>query len=113
MAIETFTWSPDGETEGEIAQRRRSSQFGDGYQQVTADGINAEQGSWPVTFGGTEDEIRPIRDFLRRHQGSKAFLWTPPLGELGLYRNDGLFRVNAKGGGIYVLSTTFETAFHP
>lgn len=113
MAIETFTWSPDGEVEGEIDQRVRSSQFGDGYEQISPDGLNAESGSWPVTFGGTEDEVQPIKDFLQRHKGSKAFLWTPPLGELGLYITTGGYRIGAKGAGIYTVTTTFKTAYRP
>ena len=113
MAIETFTWIPDGETEGNITQRVRTAQFGDGYAQVVADGLNVEQQSWPVTFGGTEDEVQPIRNFLRRHKGSKAFLWAPPLGELGMYINTGGYQVGAKGAGIYTVSTTFETAYRP
>lgn len=113
MAIETFEWSPDDETEGDITQRVRSAQFGDGYEQTAPYGLNAEEESWPVTFGGTEDEVLPIRNFLKRHKGSKAFLWTPPLGELGLYKSAGGYRVREKGGGIFTITTTFETAFRP
>lgn len=110
MALETFEWTPDGEVQGDITFRVRSARFGDGYAQVVGDGPNNEQQSWPLTFGGTADEIAPIRDFLRAHGGYRSFRWTPPLGEPGLYRC-ARFGIAAAPGGTFRLTATFEQAF--
>ena len=107
---ETFSWTPLVGMNGSAKYRVLSAQFGDGYQQVAADGINNKIESWPVSFTGTEDEIRPIRDFLDHHAGYQSFYWTPPLGEKGLYRSFDI-TITPLGGDIYTLSTVFEQAF--
>ncbi|HGH7301473.1 TPA: phage tail protein, partial [Pseudomonas aeruginosa] len=56
--------------------------------------------------------IKAVMDFLDRHTGARAFLWTPPLGGLGLYTCAGYRPVNL-GGRVYRLTATFEQAFHP
>jgi phage-related protein len=50
--------------------------------------------------------------FLDRHAGAKAFLWTTPLGELGLFtcKNPA---PTPMGGGVFKLTATFERAFQP
>lgn len=112
MAIERFTWQTEKGATGDIKQRVRTKGFGDGYSQSVSDGINNEQQSWPVTHTGSSERIKEIITFLRRHKGTKAFLWTPPLGELGLYRCTG-FQPSHKGGSVYTLTATFEQIFHP
>lgn len=112
MPLETFTWSPQRDTQGDITYRTRTAQFGDGYAQVVGDGINNEQQSWPLTFVRGTDEAEAIRDFFKRHAGYKAFLWTPPLGELGLWRVT-THSLRPMGGGVYTITATFEQAFHP
>lgn len=86
MALETFNWSPRNGPTGDIKNRTRSAQYGDGYEQVTGDGINPETQSWPLTFVGMNSEIKPILKFVRSHGETRAFKWVNPLGELGLYR---------------------------
>lgn len=113
MAIERFTWPTEKGVAGEIKQRTRTKQFGDGYSQAVSDGINNEQQSWPVSFTGNVARIKEIIDFLRRHKGANAFLWTPPLGELGLYKCPAGFQPSHKGGSVYTLTATFEQTFHP
>lgn len=112
MALETFTWSPRIGVVGTVDDRTRKAQFGDGYAQMVGDGINSETQSWPLQFTGSREYVLPIRDFLRRHGKAKAFAWTPPLGELGLYRRSE-FSLTCPGGNVYTLAVTFEQAFHP
>ena len=47
MALERFTWATEKGAEGEITQRVRSKQFGDGYEQSVEDGLNNRSQSWP------------------------------------------------------------------
>ncbi|WQN26138.1 phage tail protein [Stutzerimonas stutzeri] len=111
MPLETFTWSPRLGATGTEDERTRRVQLGDGYAQSVVDGINATTHSWPLTFTGTPEYLQPIRAFLRRHGKAKAFLWTPPLGELGLYQRSELSLTGH--GRVYTLAVTFETAYHP
>ncbi|MHC8321127.1 phage tail protein [Pseudomonas sp. GB2N2] len=113
MAIERFTWSTEKGATGDIKQRIRSKGFGDGYSQSVSDGINNKVQSWPVSYTGTAARIKEIIVFLDRHKGAKAFLWTPPLGELGLYKCPNGYQPSHKGGAVYVLTATFEQTFHP
>ena len=110
--METFTWTPRTEPTGTVEYRVRTVQFGDGYQQAVGEGLNNRSQSWPLVFLGDEAKIRSIATFLDRHSGSRAFRWTAPLGEPGLFRCKG-YQPTAKGGGLYSLSATFEQAFHP
>ncbi|MDF3842666.1 phage tail protein [Pseudomonas citronellolis] len=112
MAIETFTWEPDDEASADGTFKTNKSQFGDGYAQVSGDGLNAEEAPWSLSFGGLADEVGPIIAFVRRHGGYQSFLWTPPGGGLGLYRCPS-YREQRKPGGVVVLSLTFERAYHP
>ncbi|MTZ15111.1 phage tail protein [Pseudomonas sp. JL972] len=111
MALETFTWSPRLGATGTEDERTRETAFADGYTQVVGEGINSTTHSWPLAFTGSPEYLQPIRDFLRRHGKAKAFLWTPPLGELGLYRRG---EITLTGHGrVFTLAVTFATAYHP
>jgi len=112
MALETFTWQIEKGAEGEVSQRTRTKQFGDGYSQTVSDGINNKTQSWPFSHTGSAARIKEIMAFLDRHKGTRAFLWTPPLGELGLYKCSG-YKPAHKGGNVYTLTGTFEQTFHP
>lgn len=113
MAIETFSWRTQGQPEGSYGQRVRTVQFGDGYKQVAADGINPETQSWPLAFTGTETEMKPILTFMRGHT-LKSFIWIPPYGEEGLYRvTPDSIRATPVGGKVMTISATFEQSFRP
>lgn len=114
--LKTFTFSPRFGAEGEFEPVVREVQFGDGYKQVTGDGINSEKESWPLTFSGSWDFIEPIVQFLREHNGYRSFKWRNPLFQLGLY-TAGKFTVtptfaNAKGRN-YTLIVTFTRSYQP
>jgi phage-related protein len=113
MAIERFTWQIEKGATGDIKQRTRSKQFGDGYEQSVSDGINNKVQSWPISHTGSAERIKEIIAFLDRHKGAKAFLWMPPLGELGLYKCPNGYQPSHKGGSVYTLTATFEQTFHP
>lgn len=110
--METFTWCPLNQPTGNVRLRTRTAQFGDGYSQSSGDGINTKEQSWPLMFTKSEPEAQSIIDFLDRHQGYKAFFWTPPMGELGLYRVDA-YTVRPLRPGLYTISATFTQTFHP
>ena len=112
MALETFTWQIEKGAAGDVSQRTRTKQFGDGYSQTVSDGINNKMQSWPYSFTGAKEQVKEVIAFLDRHNGAKGFVWTPPLGELGLYKCNG-YKPTHKGGNVYTLTATFEQTFHP
>ncbi|MCY1555795.1 Phage minor tail protein [compost metagenome] len=112
MAIETFTWEPDDSASAEGELGVHESKFGDGYSQVSGDGLNGEKQTWNLTFGGHQEEVAPILDFVRRHRGYRGFLWTAPGGQLGLYRCAS-YRRTCHPGALESLSLTFKQTYHP
>lgn len=109
---ETFIWCPFIEPTGTGTLRTKKAQFGDGYKQVAADGLNNESESWPLTFRGKEAYIREILAFLRARKGSESFYWTPPLGEQTYWTCD-TYGTTPLGGGMFTLTATFEQYFQP
>lgn len=87
--IETYRWPVQLQAgmEGTFSYSTRSAKFGDGYEQISGDGINPETQSWPVTLSGLNKDVLPALTFIRAHV-TKSFIWTPPNGVLGLYRVD-------------------------
>lgn len=110
--IETFTWSPLIEPQGTGKFRTRTAQFGDGYKQQVADGLNAESQTWPLTFRGSAAYVAPILAFLRARQGYQSFYWTPPLGQQALFTCSE-YGITPHGAERYTLTATFEQSFQP
>lgn len=76
--METFDFTIQTRPTGTRTIRTRKAQFGDGYSQEAADGINVRQQVWNISWEGNFDQARLIADFFNRHDGYKAFYWTPP-----------------------------------
>lgn len=112
MAIQTFTWCARVNASADVSFRVRKAQFGDGYTQVSGDGINNRGQSWSVEFVDRETNIKAIMDFLDSHAGIKSFYWVPPLANKGLFRCES-YKPTALGGGVYSISATFIQSFAP
>lgn len=110
MAIAIFTWCPRLSASAANKFSTRTAQFGDGYMQVSANGINPRSQEWSVEFTGDALYIKAIKDFLNAHKGYQAFQWAPPLESIGLYRCDE-YSPTALGAGMHNLSATFKTAY--
>lgn len=111
--MEEFKWRTQiqDSPSGEFKHRIKEIEFGDGYKQVSGDGINSESQTWPFAYIGLKDEVMPIFKFIRQHT-AKSFIWTPPFGEKGLYRvkADSISMIPISGG-VMKLTATFEQAF--
>lgn len=81
----TFTASPSYSVNMTKAPRVRKSQFGDGYQQRVADGINTISRAWNLVFKGNQSEIEAIESFFVTEGGITSFDWTPPTGSAGKF----------------------------
>jgi len=109
MATPIFTNQSDTDTTGEITFSVLRAKFGDGYEQVSANGINNKKQNWPLSFTRPQLEANQIMSFLDERAGGKSFLWTPPLGVQGVYR---CVKYNLKAMDLlnFVVTATFEQA---
>lgn len=74
-----FTYTPDFGAQANYKPRVRIAQFGDGYEQRAAEGINARAQSWNLQFNNrTNTEAGNILTFLEARNAVEAFDWTPP-----------------------------------
>jgi phage-related protein len=81
MAVPVFTPSvePDFNSSEDVAFKILENQFGDGYAQRSADGLNNTRRSWSVSWTNVTDaEMSEIYDFLIARGGWESFLWTAP-----------------------------------
>ena len=111
--MQVFTWDPRIDLVGQTSFRVLTAQFGDGYAQRAGDGIHAKGQSWPLEFAGEAFEIRPIRAFLDAHEGFRAVLWTPPMGEQSSFVAPEGYTLKAHGADFFTLSVTFKEAARP
>lgn len=113
MAMEEFKWQTQIQHQpaGEFIHRIKKVEFGDGYSQVAADGINPETQSWPFIYLGKKEQVMPIFYFIRRHT-FKSFIWTPPFGDKGLYRvKADSISMTPLARQVMKISAIFEEAF--
>lgn len=105
----TFGWSPLIEPTAEVTFRQNAVQFGDGYTQVTGDGLNNILRTWPLQFRGYGHEVQPIKAFIEAHAEGQRFLWTAPLDVPRRYRVAGYEHL-AHGGNVHTISASFVEA---
>jgi len=88
--IPRFTYVPDYGLNETTQPSLNVSKFGDGYEQVSADGLNHMLRKWDVSFSNRDqNEIEAIKDFLRARGGVEAFEFpvpNSPTGEIALVR---------------------------
>lgn len=108
----TFTWMHDRSPTGDVSFRFKETEFGDGYNQRSPDGINSVVDKWPLAFTGEAAFINAISDFLDARAGVDPFNWTSPNGVSGRYLASKYSRTNL-GSGVGRVSVTFERDFTP
>lgn len=111
MALENFDYATDWGSGMDLEQDIKEAQFGNGYKQTVAAGLNPTREIWTFSIFGTLDYVGPALEFLRAHTG-KPFLWTEaPLGPLQVKATD-LRLVNHEANA-YTLSAKFTQDFSP
>lgn len=65
-------------TQKSVEPRVLINNFGDGYRQRAADGINNVRQTWTVEFIGSTTNIDIYDAFFEARKGYDAFDWTPP-----------------------------------
>lgn len=110
--IDLFDFPVQANDTGSTEFVTRTAQFGDGYAQVSGEGINSSKQSWAITYSGNKDSVKKVKKFLDDTQGYKSFAWRNPLGELGLYRAS-KYEVLPYSSDVFRLTATFEQSFAP
>lgn len=111
MAIE-YKWQLQIQNGGttSFTETVDENKFGEGYTQVQDSGINSNMRSYDLEHVGqindTFNNPRDVHAFLKDHY-TKAFIFTPPHGEKGLFRvkADSL-RYSAKSSKVGVVNAT-------
>lgn len=87
--------------------------FGDGYTQLSTNGINNTKESWELSYTGQIKEIGAVRDFLKSHI-IKSFKWKNPYGEEKLYRVEkDSIKSDFVGGKVVSISFKFIQSYTP
>lgn len=105
-------FNPQTESPGQEKFRVRTAQFGDGYAQSVADGLNNKVQTWPVTFMVGDTDAATIMAFLDGLSGYQSFYWTPPLGSQGYYRCTD-YTLTPHGAAWNTIAATFVQVFSP
>lgn len=115
MAVDAFTWKIQAASQPAVTSNDniRKVQFGDGYAQVSGNGINSETLNYAFSFTGDTDTALQIYAFLKNHK-TKSFSFRPPYGELALWRvqANSLQKI-IKSKKLISVIATFEQAFAP
>jgi len=106
-----FTWCATKQSTGQVNGSVLRAQFGDGYSQTAANGINPNSSVWNLEFIGKQDKIKQISDFLRSHVG-KSFIWDEPLVGDGYFLCS-TFNPAPNGNRLWSITATFEQTYQP
>jgi phage-related protein len=96
----------------EYSARVLVTQFGDGYRQRAADGINAIGDTYNVGWENiTTSEKNTIRDFLVTCAGWDAFVWTAPGDTASQKWTCVTWKETPKGAGYWSFTAVFRKEF--
>ncbi len=84
--MDTLPYTPTISTMVQVVPRVLRSQFGDGYMQEAADGINGILRNWTLIWQpihatpaeGPSPTVKDLDDFFTAQGGYKKFLWVQP-----------------------------------
>lgn len=106
-----FTWCANKTSTGQSNASIRRAQFGDGYAQSSANGLNSIRRTWNVEFIGSKARIQEIINFLDSHAG-KSFIWETPFFGDGYFYCD-TYNPSANGQRLWSVTATFEQTYQP
>lgn len=110
MVVPVFNFPVQANDAGDREYLTRNAQFGDGYEQVSGEGINSSRDTWSITYSGKIDDVRLVREFLDERKGRLSFLWRNPFGELSMYRAS-KYNIVPYSRDVLRLTTTFTQSF--
>ena len=109
----TFSYTPDYDASESQRPVVRRVQFGDGYEQRLAYGLNTQPSEWRLTFANRTDMERDnITGFLEARGATESFDWTPPYGSAGKWVCDE-WSTTMIASNINTVQATFRQVFEP
>ena len=75
----TFSYDPTVSSQLKQSPRVKKIQFGNGYFQITGDGINSNMETWNLGFIVGDTAKQAIEDFFIAEGGYTYFNWTAPM----------------------------------
>lgn len=112
MALLEFKFPVLANDTGDTEFIVRRAQYGDGYAQVSGEGLQSSKDTWAVSYAGLWEDVQEVNAFIKQHEGYKSFAWRTPKGELKLFRAP-RWQVLPYAKDVFRLTTTFEEAFAP
>lgn len=115
MTISTFTppRAPNFGTEDSPRVAILRAEFGDGYTQATAAGINHIRRTLSLNWEAlTPTQAKAITDFFVAQGGYKSFWWTPSNESTALKWTCAEWKVKTEKAGFRSLSATFVQSFN-
>lgn len=111
--VDKFKWRTMGNPKCTDSSNINEVRFGDGYTQLSSNGINNNSETWELTYTGEKEEIAKVRAFLNSHI-INSFKWVNPFGEEKLYRvvNQSI-ESEFVGGKVVSLTFQFTQSFAP
>lgn len=110
---DTFYFDCSAGTAGDVKHAVRKAKFGDGYGQITKNGINARASVWTVAMQNLrEDNGQEIADWLDAHVG-QSFYWTPPRSSKQGRFTCSAYTLTPVEFGLQSINATFEEVFFP
>lgn len=111
MADLVLSWLPSYGARLTRKPRVLAAAYGDGYQQLTPDGIHNDPQSWAVQYDvRSPEETDDIEDFLAARAGAEAFFWVSLEGEVIRVRAAQWDRT-PNSAAAEILSVTLEQIF--
>ncbi|SAK65347.1 phage minor tail protein [Caballeronia pedi] len=111
---DTFIWKPTvASSSGSTTAKVREAQFGDGYGQRVADGLNNVSSSFSFQFVNDAATISAILAFLRSHGGATSFSFTPLLWSAPALFVCKTWSEPTRDGNVYTITATFDQTFAP
>lgn len=109
----TFSYVPDFDASESIRPNIRRVQFGDGYEQRLAFGLNTQPATWQLNFKNRTDTERDnILAFLEARGGVESFDWTPPYGSSAKWVCEE-WSTSVEAANINSVQASFRQVFEP
>jgi phage-related protein len=109
-----FTWRPDWGTSVNSQPKVTRAQFGDGYEQRTAPGLNTNPKAYSVRFSNrTDEEGEEIEAFLEARNAVEAFRFIPPKKATSINVVCRTWSVVEDGHNRKTITATFDQVFEP
>lgn len=108
----TTTVSPSTDSSKDTEVKILKAQFGDGYSQRSADGLNAKRRKYNFIWKGlTQTQSDDLEAFLVARAGAEAFYFTPPNESTPILFTCEKWTQSTPAPGGLTLSAAFEEQF--